>query len=107
MVLVGKEGRALHEENRERHHSDICDRIDRIDPTALGAEAFAALPQFVDQALEMLRANFEPETAAFANPLSRGSGAIGFRLWRIRLSDHPLPPASRDSSALRTLTFLT
>ena len=66
----------MHEEDRERRHADIGDRIGRVDPPALVGEAFAALAQVAEEGFEALHTDVEPETEPLANPLSVRPGRL-------------------------------
>ena len=103
LTLIREEGGALHEEDRERRHTDIGDRIGRVDPPALVGEACAALAQVAEEGFEALHMDLESEIEPLANPLSGRAG---------RLSSHcggsdsvnrsPGVSCNCDSSALRT-----
>jgi hypothetical protein len=45
LALMRQEGRALHEEHRERRHADVAHRIGRVDATALVREPVQAAAQ--------------------------------------------------------------
>ena len=70
LALIREEGGALHEEDRERRHADIGDRIGRVDPPALVGEACAALAQVTEEGFEALHMDLESETGPPENPLS-------------------------------------
>jgi hypothetical protein len=45
LALVGQEGRALHEEHRERRHAEVAHGIGRVDAAALVREPVQAASQ--------------------------------------------------------------
>ena len=85
-LLVRQEGRALHEEHRERRHADVADRIGLVHPMTPVGERSAARAQVLDQGLKADHARVE----SYFAPVSVGSidarSRIFAQLWLSRLT---------------------
>jgi hypothetical protein len=63
--LMGQEGRALHEEHRERRHADVRHRILAVLATAPVRQARAGVPQSLYQAVDRLHRQLESASRRF------------------------------------------
>jgi len=64
LALMGQEGRALHEKDRERRHRDVRHRIGGILPPTAVREALEALAKTAEQGAQALHPDVESYSVA-------------------------------------------
>ena len=85
-LLVRQEGRALHEEGRERRHADIRHGIGLVRPVTFVGERFAGLAQVAEQGFKAVHTETESYLRPVPEPPIGGVPRIFAQVCLLRLS---------------------